>query len=499
MTEIVSRIPWTRQPQYPVAPDPDLLSAGLVVLAYPVGGRFFDAVTRQLTNGAYTTSTLSKAPEDKFETSRRLTGAASGVYFPNRTGADDITGAWSVLWEGSPEANSVSGVGNGIVAGSNEPSNGRGFRAGHDDANQVFNSICGGNAYNQQNGTSNSIVSSFENFAFRFGVAWDTAAFNLYARGKLDKSVAYSAAAPTADANRRTYIGSWILGVTAPASLSVVAIFNRAVPEAIYRRFYCDSWSFFAPITRRIWVPQVAAGGDTSITLSSGALALTGYAPTAVTPLSAAPSTGQLVIGGYAPSITSTLSAEPSAGALILTGYAPTALASLSASPTTGQLVFTGAAPTATVSLSAAPSAGALDLSGYSPSITVGAPTVSISPDTGQIAVTGYAPTISGWDTAITPGVGALVIAGYAPTYSGATTIISPAAGALSLAGYTPTIETTGPVDISIGVGALLLTGHIPTISNSGYLWRIVDTSQTPSWAAVGTTQSAGWQLINTH
>lgn len=220
MSNILTRVPWTRQPQGPLSVNwSNPITRGLVVLAYPVGDRFYDAVTKQLSNGAFPTSTCAKAAEDKFVGARRITGASAGVYFPNRTGADDITGAWSVLWEGSPESNSVSGTGNGIVAGSTESSNGRGFRAGHDDANSVFNSICGGNTYASQNGTSNSIVSSFENFAFRFGVAWDTATFNLYARGTLNKSVAYSAAAPIADANRRTYIGSWILGVSAPASL----------------------------------------------------------------------------------------------------------------------------------------------------------------------------------------------------------------------------------------------------------------------------------------
>jgi len=67
--------------------------------------------------------------------------------------------------------------------------------------------------------------------------------------------------------------------------------------------------------------------------------------------INVSPSTGALTITGYAPTVAATQNqnVSPSTGKLVITGYAPTVFASKEVTPATGELVITGYAPTVVV------------------------------------------------------------------------------------------------------------------------------------------------------
>ena len=68
-----------------------------------------------------------------------------------------------------------------------------------------------------------------------------------------------------------------------------------------------------------------AASSTVSVTPTSGALALTGYAPTAAVTnkVNVVPSSGALALAGHAPTVATPRNVTPIAGTLVLTGYVP--------------------------------------------------------------------------------------------------------------------------------------------------------------------------------
>jgi hypothetical protein len=94
----------------------------------------------------------------------------------------------------------------------------------------------------------------------------------------------------------------------------------------------------------------------------------------------------------------SPINITPDTGAIILTGYAPSVSVSdnKNVSPSTGQLALTGYAPTVTVSdnKNILPSTGVVVLTGYAPVVSV-TNHINVSPGTGVIIMYGFAPTIT--------------------------------------------------------------------------------------------------------
>lgn len=135
---------------------------------------------------------------------------------------------------------------------------------------------------------------------------------------------------------------------------AAVRFWSRALTEDQISRLARNPWEFYEPLSRRIFIPTVAAASGNTIAVPAASLVLTGFAPTI--------------------SQTANQTVAVPAGSLSLTGFAPTV--SNSANQTVdvpaGALSLTGFAPT--VSLTAnnviAVAAGSLSLTGYPPTIT---------------------------------------------------------------------------------------------------------------------------------
>lgn len=114
---------------------------------------------------------------------------------------------------------------------------------------------------------------------------------------------------------------------------------------------------------------------------------------------SVSPSTGALTLTGYAPTVfaTDTKNVTPSTGELVLTGYSPTVSVSdnKSVTPATGEITLEGHAPiiAVTENKTVEPATGELTLEGYAPNVSV-TNNIEVLPQTGEITLTGYAPTI---------------------------------------------------------------------------------------------------------
>ena len=140
------------------------------------------------------------------------------------------------------------------------------------------------------------------------------------------------------------------------------------------------------------------AGGGVSVTPGSGALTLTGQAP------SISASQNHYVIAG--------------SGALTLTGYAPQALVNYIVRPGAGALTITGRAPTVSITANTTfqPGSGALSLTGFAPSV-VKTTNNWVQPGSAVLTLTGYAPsiTITAQSPVVVPGSAALILSAFAP------------------------------------------------------------------------------------
>lgn len=254
---VVSRQVWTQQPQNPAAINwANPLTRGLVLLAVPAGNRFFDLVSRQFTEQACTSRRIGATIDGNRAPAVRGAGLPADNKFPNRTGADDITSAYSVFWEGSPE---VDARVNSVFA-SNENSLGNGFAVSFDDSFWNYNTLIVGH-YPSNIGTlgANYLGADAHLYSHRCAVSWDAATMRFYAKGKLAESGSFTAPVAS-NAARRSHIGAGtsFFG-SSSAGLSVVAVFNRAFAESEYVSLYLNPWQLFA--ARRFVVPVPAAGG----------------------------------------------------------------------------------------------------------------------------------------------------------------------------------------------------------------------------------------------
>jgi len=149
---IRTRRPPTSQPQQGAKIDwSNPLTRGLVVAAYPLGNRFFDAVTQQFTTNE-STRKVGQTIDGNRAPAIRGVGSTSGNKFANPTGADVIDGTspWSLFTEVSPESDGLLSV----LFSSTEPTLGNGFSTYVDDANYFYNSIRLSSDYNSGSGAT---------------------------------------------------------------------------------------------------------------------------------------------------------------------------------------------------------------------------------------------------------------------------------------------------------------------------------------------------------
>lgn len=166
-----------------------------------------------------------------------------------------------------------------------------------------------------------------------------------------------------------------------------------------------------------------SGGVDVTVTPSTGALTLTGFAASISASSSVEPGLGTLTLAAFAPTVTVSFTATPGLGALTLTGLSATLTASSSATPGVGSLTISGLAPTVETGVTATPGVGSLTISGFAASVVASS---AVTPDVGTLTITGFAPTVSATsgavDATVTPDPGALVITGFAPTVSATAT-----------------------------------------------------------------------------
>ena len=222
-------------------------------------------------------------------------------------------------------------------------------------------------------------------------------------------------------------------------------------------------------------IPTVTITGGTALTPSTGSLALSGIAPSILTPKTVTPSVGALTLAGIQARLD--VGITVSKGSLALSGVAPTVLQASFITPSAGSLALAGVAPVIP-GAALSPSAGALALSGVAPTVLK---TSIITPSAGAVAIAGKSATLV-QGIPVSPQSGALVLAGVAPTVL-KTSIITPSAGALSLAGVTaspvqnfPKTPTVGSL-VASGVAASRLL-DVQIVPSSG---SILAQGQTPT------------------
>lgn len=108
------------------------------------------------------------------------------------------------------------------------------------------------------------------------------------------------------------------------------------------------------------------------------------------------PGTGALSLTGFAPTASIGIKARTDVGVLTVTGFAPSCVVGARINTGVGDLAATGFAPAITLNIRILPDVGALVLTGFSPSVTVGfVGGVTVTPGTGQLFFDGFAPDVA--------------------------------------------------------------------------------------------------------
>lgn len=191
------------------------------------------------------------------------------------------------------------------------------------------------------------------------------------------------------------------------------------------------------------------SSSNTTVTPTTGSLAITGYAPTVVIGTRLTPTTGSLTLTGYVPTVRTNTILTPTVASLSLTTFAPTTLVSdnKTATPSVASLTLTTFAPTTSVSdnKQVTPSVATLTLSTFAPTATVSS-AQAVSPDTASLTLNTFDPVLTVSDhKSATPTTASLTLATFAPTVIvGVDSIsVTPSPASLTLTGYAPTIRTT--------------------------------------------------------
>lgn len=387
---------------------------GLIGLWVPTPGGFADIVQA---NHAHARAGAPLQAIDKQR--RRAWRFASGQYFTAGSSTPQLTG-------------NLVGVGDGFswAAWVKFSSGGGAYQmvmtraAGSGAAWEIARDLSGGTAAQLYFSASGTHTAATTAVSLEEWHLWHLSAEGWFVDGRLNTG---SASATPITAGGAIQFNARANSLTGTHAIGRVFMWNRKQSAAEIASFYRSE---IGNTERRIWVPVSAGGGGGStISVPSGALALTGFAPTVS-------ATANQII------------AVP-AGALTLAGFAPT--------------VNVGANQAISVP------AGSLTMTGFAPTVNVGV-NQNIAVPAGSLSLTGFAPTIStSANQTIAVPVGSLTLTGFAPTVvQTAHQTISVPLGTLVMAGYAPTVSASGSYTISVPLGALVLTGYAPVVNNSG-------------------------------
>lgn len=210
------------------------------------------------------------------------------------------------------------------------------------------------------------------------------------------------------------------------------------------------------------FVPSELFDANVVVTPSAASLALTGFAPTVLTPRVVKPGAASLTLTGQVPSIIIGTVVRPGSATATLTGFAPTISISehILVTPGAASLSLTGFAPTVLTPRLVTPGAASLTLTGFAPSVIVN--TILI-PASASLVLTGFAPTIvvDSGGLVLIPPAASLTLTGFAPTVL-TPRLVVPEAADLTLTGFAPTVLT--PRTVTPSPATLTLTGFAPTV-----------------------------------
>lgn len=238
---------------------------------------------------------------------------------------------------------------------------------------------------------SNPFDGALHTIVMTFDLASTTGRIGLWVDGVVDTIATGSESTSVTSVNQialgtllRTTAAGWWKG-----TIFMAAVYNRMLTDAEALQLSANAYQLIKAPVRRLWAP-LASGGAINVSLDTGALSLTGYAPMVAQSVnqSVTPAAGTLSLTGYAPVVTqsATTSVLPQAGTLALTGFAPSVAqsANRSVTPAAGSMTLTGYAPTVTrtTNQQVQPAAGGLTLTGFAPLIFQGvdnAPRVNVA------------------------------------------------------------------------------------------------------------------------
>ena len=392
------------------------LAKGLVFAVTGTNG-FFDYVSRTFPNSKSGANVVNCAG------GRAVAPAASNgqvTWAAGTTGLDKVTGPGTLLMCFRGNNNTA----NWRAFGSREDSStGDGVYLLYDDYSNASNGFNAGANNNNYRADSNSgaLGTNSEQSFHTFGFSWDGSAIQMWADGKLNRTVTGGNAAftPNSNSGRITRLESR----TVSSDFLWAFAWNRVLSVDEIADITSNPWQIFGGAVYPIYAGVV--GGGTTVAAGAGHLLLTGKQPSVsqTANQSVAAATGHVTLSGKQPSV--------SQGA----------------------------------SQAVAPSAGHLALAGKQPTITQSA-NQSVAAATGHITLTGRTPSVLQPITQyVAPAKGALTLTGKQPSVSQSLVTFVAASGAhLVLSGHVPTVVRTANQSIAAGAGGLRLTGRIPTV-----------------------------------
>jgi len=237
------------------------LARGLVFALVPTVGGYADLVSGQHAQWGAASSAQNLVPAAVAYAggSSLLSSNAGGnraARFANRTGADEITGSFSIFVEGRHSAQSVGGA---IVWQSGESGSGDGIGIAVDDGSnqQEGFAVRGNNSEVTGDNWAALGPSGTGHFhAHRFMGTGDGTNIVRYAQGSVWESRA-STFLPNANSARRVTVhGNWATDPTAAGGrcdISVSFAWNRVLGLGDYLQLYKNPWQLFAPISRKLY------------------------------------------------------------------------------------------------------------------------------------------------------------------------------------------------------------------------------------------------------
>ncbi len=217
------------------------LARGLVFAAYPLGGNFYDAISKQVSANFSVNPTTRPTIDGNKANTPEMRGATAN--FPQyTTQLDQLVGKYSLFAEGSLLTNATSS----LVFDSFSSVSGNGLGLKFDDLNLITN----GFFLFLQNGNSSAsnadvLGLNSENFKHRVMITGDGANVRLYAKNKLDITVV-NAVTPLASTTRQTRLLS-----SGTAALGLALAWNRVLSLDEYQSLFNNPDQLFKSLPRR--------------------------------------------------------------------------------------------------------------------------------------------------------------------------------------------------------------------------------------------------------